>query len=181
MHPISALWVVLLFLGIHQIEGHVVVPNVMGNALRLHPLLVIFGLAAGHEHLRPAGALIALPLLAVGRAIWEFFAERSRSSRGRTRRTVPVEVEPVEAVEPRTYPDEAVSAFPATRLRRLRRTGALRDLVRETTLSVDDLVMPLFVAPEALPNERLPGLVAAHRRRRRARVRGARARSACRR
>jgi porphobilinogen synthase len=51
-----------------------------------------------------------------------------------------------------------MSAFPATRLRRLRRTGALRDLVRETTLSVDDLVMPLFVAPEALPNDRLPGL-----------------------
>ena len=51
-----------------------------------------------------------------------------------------------------------MSAFPAIRLRRLRRTGALRDLVRETSLSVDDLVMPLFVAPEALPNERLPGL-----------------------
>jgi porphobilinogen synthase len=51
-----------------------------------------------------------------------------------------------------------MSAFPATRLRRLRRTGALRDLVRETSLSVDDLVMPLFVAPEALPNGRLPGL-----------------------
>jgi porphobilinogen synthase len=51
-----------------------------------------------------------------------------------------------------------VSAFPVTRLRRLRRTDALRDLVRETTLSVDDLVMPLFVAPDALPNERLPGL-----------------------
>jgi porphobilinogen synthase len=51
-----------------------------------------------------------------------------------------------------------MSAFPATRLRRLRRTGPLRDLVRETSLSVDDLVMPLFVAPEALPNERLPGL-----------------------
>jgi porphobilinogen synthase len=51
-----------------------------------------------------------------------------------------------------------VSSFPVTRLRRLRRTGQLRDLVRETTLSVDDLVMPLFVAPEALPNERLPGL-----------------------
>jgi porphobilinogen synthase len=51
-----------------------------------------------------------------------------------------------------------MSAFPATRLRRLRRTGALRDLVRETSVSVDDLVMPLFVAPEALPNERLPGM-----------------------
>jgi porphobilinogen synthase len=34
----------------------------------------------------------------------------------------------------------------------------MRDLVRETTLSVDDLVQPLFVAPAALPNERLPGL-----------------------
>jgi porphobilinogen synthase len=34
----------------------------------------------------------------------------------------------------------------------------MRDLVRETTLSVDDLVQPLFVAPAVLPNERLPGL-----------------------
>jgi porphobilinogen synthase len=34
----------------------------------------------------------------------------------------------------------------------------LRALARETTLSVDDLVMPLFVAPDALPNERLPAL-----------------------
>jgi predicted PurR-regulated permease PerM len=74
--PISAVWVVLLFLGIHQIEGHIVVPNVMGNALRLHPLLVIFGLAAGAEVYGLPGALIALPLLAVGRAIWEFFSDR---------------------------------------------------------------------------------------------------------
>jgi predicted PurR-regulated permease PerM len=34
VHPVSAIWVALLFLGIHQIEGHVVVPNVMGSALR---------------------------------------------------------------------------------------------------------------------------------------------------
>jgi porphobilinogen synthase len=34
----------------------------------------------------------------------------------------------------------------------------LRDLVRETDVSLDDLVMPLFVAPEALPNDRLPAL-----------------------
>jgi porphobilinogen synthase len=36
-------------------------------------------------------------------------------------------------------------AFPATRLRRLRKTGGLRGLVRETDLSVDHLVYPLFV------------------------------------
>jgi porphobilinogen synthase len=51
-----------------------------------------------------------------------------------------------------------VNTYPDTRLRRLRRTGALRDLVRETRLSLDDLVMPLFVAPEELRNARLPGL-----------------------
>jgi porphobilinogen synthase len=40
-----------------------------------------------------------------------------------------------------------VSAFPATRLRRLRRTDALRGLVRETRLSPEDLVAPLFACP----------------------------------
>jgi predicted PurR-regulated permease PerM len=76
VHPVSAIWVALLFLAIHQIEGHIVVPNVMGSALRLHPLLVIFGLLAGGEIYGLPGALIALPLLAAGRAMWEFFSER---------------------------------------------------------------------------------------------------------
>ena len=51
-----------------------------------------------------------------------------------------------------------MSAFPTTRLRRLRRTPALRGLVRETRLHLDDFVMPLFVAPEPLVNEELPAL-----------------------
>jgi porphobilinogen synthase len=51
-----------------------------------------------------------------------------------------------------------VSTFPATRLRRLRRTGALRSLVRETELNPADVVMPLFVAPEPLVNETLPAM-----------------------
>jgi predicted PurR-regulated permease PerM len=75
-HPLSALWVALLFLGIQQLEGHVIVPNVMGRSLRLHPLLVIFGLLAGGEIYGFPGILVALPLLAAGRAAWEFFAER---------------------------------------------------------------------------------------------------------
>jgi predicted PurR-regulated permease PerM len=74
--PLSALWVALLFLGIQQLEGHVVVPKVMGHSLRLHPLLVIFGLLAGGEIYGFPGILVALPLLAAGRAAWEFFAER---------------------------------------------------------------------------------------------------------
>lgn len=93
VHPISAVWVALLFLAIHQVEGHIVVPNVMGSALRLHPLLVIFGLLAGGEIYGLPGALIALPLLAAGRAMWEFFAERVALEAWREGESVPVEVE----------------------------------------------------------------------------------------
>src|SRR5256714_4263898 len=51
-----------------------------------------------------------------------------------------------------------VSSFPVTRLRRLRRTSGIRNLVRETRLDLDDFVMPLFVGPEAFANDGLPGL-----------------------
>jgi predicted PurR-regulated permease PerM len=93
VHPISALWVFLLFLGIHQVEGHIVVPNVMGSALRLHPLLVIFGLLAGGEIYGLPGALVALPLLAAGRAAWEFFGERVELEPWEKGGPPPVEVE----------------------------------------------------------------------------------------
>jgi porphobilinogen synthase len=52
-------------------------------------------------------------------------------------------------------------AFPATRLRRMRKTGALRDLVRETSLSPDHLVYPLFVthgSDSREPIEAMPGI-----------------------
>jgi porphobilinogen synthase len=51
-----------------------------------------------------------------------------------------------------------VSTFPAARLRRLRRTGALRSLAGETRLDLRDFVLPLFVAPEPFPNPALPAL-----------------------
>jgi predicted PurR-regulated permease PerM len=96
VHPVSALWIALLFLFIHQIEGHVVVPNVMGTALRLHPLLVIFGLLAGGEIYGLPGIFVALPLLAVVRAVWEFFSERVEFERWEEdeKLAVPVDVEP---------------------------------------------------------------------------------------
>jgi porphobilinogen synthase len=52
-------------------------------------------------------------------------------------------------------------AFPATRLRRLRQTGVLRGLVRETELSVSHLVYPMFVVaegPRRTPIASLPGI-----------------------
>jgi len=105
--PVSAIWVTLLFLGIHQIEGHIVVPNVMGSALRLHPLLVIFGLLAGGEIYGLAGILVALPLLAVVRAIWEFAGERVELEDWRSEGPVPVEVEVEPPVQEAPVPPRA--------------------------------------------------------------------------
>src|SRR5262245_19025805 len=45
------------------------------------------------------------------------------------------------------YPGEGMSRFPAYRPRRLRRSEALRRLVRETRVTVEQLVQPLFVVP----------------------------------
>ncbi len=91
--PVSAIWVTLLFLAIHQIEGHIVVPKVMGTALRLHPLLVIFGLLAGGQIYGLPGIFLALPTLAALRAIWEFFGERIELEPWGQGGPVPVEVE----------------------------------------------------------------------------------------
>jgi porphobilinogen synthase len=52
-------------------------------------------------------------------------------------------------------------AFPATRLRRLRKTGVLRDMVRETELSPGHLVYPMFVelgTDSRTPIEAMPGV-----------------------
>ena len=64
-NPISALWVVLLFIGLQQLEGHVVAPQVFGHTLRINPILVIFALLLGLQLDGIVGALIALPILSV--------------------------------------------------------------------------------------------------------------------
>jgi predicted PurR-regulated permease PerM len=65
--PLTAVWVTLTFVALQQLEGHVVAPQVFGHSLRINPLLVIFALLIGGELYGILGALIALPLAAVGR------------------------------------------------------------------------------------------------------------------
>jgi predicted PurR-regulated permease PerM len=64
-NPISAVWLVLLFIGLQQLEGHVVAPQIFGHTLRINPLLVIFALLIGLQLYGVVGALVALPIAAV--------------------------------------------------------------------------------------------------------------------
>src|SRR6266516_1287193 len=90
---------------VYPVEGHVVVPNVMATALRLHPLLVIFGLLAGGELYGIPGVLVALPTMAGLRAIWGFFRNRvtfeSWEEEGPPQVPVEVDIEPPRAASRR--------------------------------------------------------------------------------
>ena len=68
--------VLLVYLFIHQIEGHIVIPKLMGGAVKVHPLVVIFALLAGEELYGLPGILVTMPLVAIGREIGVFLRER---------------------------------------------------------------------------------------------------------
>lgn len=63
--PIFAGIIALLYFGIQQIEGHLIVPQVMKKAVGLNPILVILAISIGGRLLGIGGALLAVPIAAV--------------------------------------------------------------------------------------------------------------------
>jgi predicted PurR-regulated permease PerM len=64
-HPVTALWVVLAFVALQQVEGHIVAPQVFRISLRINPILIILSLLIGGQIYGIAGALIALPIASI--------------------------------------------------------------------------------------------------------------------
>lgn len=62
---VKALIILAVVIGVQQLEGHVLQPLIMGRAVAIHPLAVIIGIAAGVVLAGIAGALVAVPLIAV--------------------------------------------------------------------------------------------------------------------
>lgn len=63
--PAVALKVGVLFFIIHQLEGTIIGPKILGDSVGLHPLLVIFCLFAGGELFGVSGMLLAVPIAAI--------------------------------------------------------------------------------------------------------------------
>jgi predicted PurR-regulated permease PerM len=74
--PTAAIAVAGAFLFIHQVEGHIVIPKLMGGAVGVHPLLVIFTLLAAAQLYGLPGVFVAMPLVAIGREVAMFFRDR---------------------------------------------------------------------------------------------------------
>ncbi|MGC5170777.1 AI-2E family transporter [Micromonospora sp. DT81.3] len=62
--PWIALWMLVVVLGVQQIEGHVLQPLLMGSAVKVHPLAVVLVVAGGAMIAGIPGALFAVPLAA---------------------------------------------------------------------------------------------------------------------
>lgn len=74
--PVPAVIMLAIVLLVQQVEGHVLQPLVMGTAVKVHPLAVVFAVAAGSLIAGIPGALFAVPLVAVVNAIGRSLVER---------------------------------------------------------------------------------------------------------
>ncbi|WP_405019029.1 AI-2E family transporter [Kitasatospora sp. NBC_00070] len=63
--PFTALMVMVVLVAVQQIEGHLLQPLILGRAVRVHPLAVVLGVAAGTIVGGIGGAIVSVPLIAV--------------------------------------------------------------------------------------------------------------------
>jgi putative heme transporter len=77
--PFAALLVVGVTIVIHNVEGYLVGPVVLGRAVRLHTLVVLIALSAGGALGGILGAFIAVPLTAVGLSVIDYYRTKGRS------------------------------------------------------------------------------------------------------
>jgi predicted PurR-regulated permease PerM len=69
-------WIIL----IHLIEANVLNPKIMGNAAKIHPVLVVFALIAGEHGYGLVGALFAVPVASIIQTIFVYYWRRPRAA-----------------------------------------------------------------------------------------------------
>lgn len=74
--PLIALWMLIVVLGVQQIEGHVLQPLLMGSAVKVHPLAVVLVVAGGAMIAGIPGALFAVPLAAFVNVVAVYLGSR---------------------------------------------------------------------------------------------------------
>ncbi|MFB6892994.1 AI-2E family transporter [Kitasatospora sp. NPDC056327] len=77
--PWTALMVLVVLIAVQQIEGHVLQPLILGRAVRVHPLGVVLGVAAGSIIGGIGGAIVAVPLIAVTNTVVTHLRRRNEA------------------------------------------------------------------------------------------------------
>lgn len=77
--PLFAIFTILILQAVHWLEGHIVVPAVIGRSINIPPLIIMVALIAGAEIGGIMGMLLAIPITAILRVILEFYVEKHPS------------------------------------------------------------------------------------------------------
>lgn len=75
--PWTAFWMLVVVLGVQQLEGHVLQPLLMGSAVKVHPLAVVLVVAGGAMIAGIPGALFAVPLAAFVNVVAVYLSSKS--------------------------------------------------------------------------------------------------------
>ncbi|MDF2694936.1 MAG: hypothetical protein K0S65_3319 [Labilithrix sp.] len=66
----TAVFVLVWIIGIHQLEANLLNPKIMGDAAKIHPVLVIFSLLVGEHFFGVVGALLAVPVMSIAQSLF---------------------------------------------------------------------------------------------------------------
>ena len=75
----TAFFVLAWIIVIHQIEANFLNPKIMGDAAKIHPVLVIFALVVGEHLFQAKGALLAVPCMSIAQSLFLHFRARVAS------------------------------------------------------------------------------------------------------
>ena len=78
--PTIAVLTVVAYVLIQQLEGNFLTPRIQGQAVHVHPILVLLAVIGGGQLAGLAGVIFAVPALAVIRVFFDFFRARIRTS-----------------------------------------------------------------------------------------------------
>ena len=77
--PTIAVLTVVAYVLIQQLEGNFLTPRIQGQALHVHPIIVLLAVIGGGQLAGLAGVIFAVPTLAVLRVFFDFFRARIRT------------------------------------------------------------------------------------------------------
>ncbi len=94
-NPLQAMWFVILFLILQQIEGNLVYPKVVGNSVGLPSIWVLMAVSLGGSLFGIVGMLIFIPLTSTGYAL----LRESVNSRNETKGGISMKAKPLEETD----------------------------------------------------------------------------------
>jgi predicted PurR-regulated permease PerM len=101
----TAVFVLIWIVGIHQLEANILNPKIMGDAAKIHPLLVVFSLLVGEHFFGVVGALLAVPVMSIAQNVFIHVRRQVQAQ------DPEMSTEPVGSIPP-SSPDVATAGTP---------------------------------------------------------------------